>query len=197
MSKPKPVNWSLISQEDDEYTMLSEILRLYHGDLTELGVSIVLMWRTGWKIDADKYLVLADISKTADKYRELREHDFIIGLNRDSWGMIDEQQRIAVMDTQVSRIAISTNRDGDPKEDDRSRYIFRLKREQSLNQELLMARHGMTQDDVVDFVVSRIDEVLEKTNEGQGKTNEGQKIQESHDEISQQDVESLEESLND
>ena len=158
--KPKAVNWDLITRETDSYDvykMLDDLMAKFHQDIQ--GVIIVIMWRHNLKIDVDGHVQLADISRTADKYRELHEHDFILGLNKDTWSMLDDSEKRTVMDSQLNRIAISTDQDGEPKEDDRSRTVYRTKKEQVTladNESTLTRRHGHSMAEIQNKVASKM-----------------------------------------
>ncbi len=160
--KQKPVNWCIIgrdnvSDSDGLYEILDTLMEQYHEDVQ--GAVIVIMWRYNLKIDADGYIQLADISKTADKYRELQEHDYILGINKDTWSMLDDSEKRTVIDSQLNRIAISADKDGEPREDDRGRIIYRTKKEQvtiSDNESVLLRRHGHTITEIQDKVVSKM-----------------------------------------
>jgi len=167
--KPKPVNWSSVDDDSDVYEIMNNLLRMYHSDLSEKSLVVVPMWRHGWKIDADRYLTLAEISKSPDKYRELREHDLILGVNKIAWSLLDQVQKEVVIGTQLARVAIATDKAGNVKEDDNSRTIFRLKREQSIDSELMIKRYGgvrcVTLTDVIEFVVSKTEEELKENDQ--------------------------------
>ena len=156
MPKPKLVNWQLIDQSDNEYTVVYDLIEKHHADLKEKGVIVLLMWRHNLKLDQDGYILLADITKTPDKYRELREHDFIIGINKDAWSTFDQQQKDVVIDTQLERIAFSLDKEDNIKEDDRSRNIYRLRNAANIDHETIKRRHNLVISDVVDVIVSKM-----------------------------------------
>lgn len=166
MSKPKPVNWELI-EDTDLYAFVHDLLAKYHrgndeADLTNL--SPVLMWRHNLKPDQDGYILLSDITKSSDKARELRPHDVIIGINRDAWEFLDDAQKSVVIDSQLERVAICLDKDGNIKEDDQSRMIYRLRRNEVLDDATMLRRHGKTLSEVRQFV-------FDKLNEGQVEKN--------------------------
>lgn len=164
--KPKQVNWQIIPRVStgvEPYDILDDLTTTFHDDIK--GVVIVLMWRHNAKIDADNYLELSSISKTPDKHRELQEHDFIIGLNKEIWDMLDIDQKKIVIDAQLQRIAVAEDKDGEPREDDRSRVVYRLRRDEISTPEVQRRRHGAALGDVVDHIVSRIGTEVEKKEE--------------------------------
>lgn len=157
MPKPKPVNWQLIENQDETYEFVGELLGKYHnGDKDIGGVNFVLMWRHNVKMDADNYVVLSDITKSSDQARELRPHDVIIGINKDTWSVLDATQRAVVIDSQLERLAVCLDKGGDPKEDDQSRTIYRLRRLEVMDEATLQRRHGMTMQDVQEYIYDQL-----------------------------------------
>jgi len=155
MPKPKPVNWKLI---DDPclYDFVQDLIAQYHGgDKGIDGISFVLMWRYNIKQDPDGFIWLADISKSADKYRELRPHDIIIGINKDAWSILDIRQREVVIDCQLERIVKSVDKSDEPKEDDQSRPIYRLRKPQAVDDAVIIGRHNLVMHEVHEFVFDK------------------------------------------
>ena len=153
--KPKQVNWQYIDQNEgsEPYVILNDLMATYHGDIQ--GAIILLMWRHNWKFDPENYIQLSDISKTADKYRELREHHFVIGLNKEIWEVLDDNQKKAIIDSQLDRIAVAMDKEGNPKEDDRSRIIYRLKRIEA-SADNISRRYNTTLREIIDHIAARV-----------------------------------------
>lgn len=169
MAKPKPVNWELINANhgvtptiDDGgdtniHNLVQELIDKYHSSVNQIGsdnigLNFVLMWRLNVKMDADGYVVLADVTKSSDQNRELYPHDVIIGINKDAWSVLDVQQRKVVIDAQLERIAVCLDKDDNPKEDDRNRVLFRLRRIEVMDESTLLRRHGKTLKEVQDYI---------------------------------------------
>lgn len=157
MPKPKPVNWKFAYSEDhpELYQMVSDLVSKYHPDLK--NAIFLVMWRSNWKLDPDKYIPIAVISKTNDLYRELREHDFIIGLNREMWDFLDQAQKEAVLDNQLERAVISMDKDGNPKEDDCGRTVYRLRKEHIEGFGCIQRRHKLNIPDIQEYIASKLD----------------------------------------
>ena len=150
--KPKMVNWQLIEDETLS-SFVQDLITRYHEDIN--GVICVFMWRYNVKQDPDGFILLADISKSADKMRELRPHDMIIGINKDAWSILDDVQKSVIIDCQLERIAVSRDKDDEPKEDDRSRTVYRLRRREVVEDNVLQRRHTMDMHAVHEFVFDR------------------------------------------
>jgi hypothetical protein len=166
MSKPKPVNWELI-ESTELYTLVSDLISKYHrgqgeSDLTSL--SFVLMWRHNIKPDRDNYIVLSDVSKSSDKMRELRPHDVVIGINKDAWESMSNSDKCVVIDSQLERVAVCLDKEGNPKEDEQSRIIYRLRRQEALtgladgraHDDTMTRRHGKTLSEVHQSVLDKL-----------------------------------------
>lgn len=150
MPKPKPVNWQYDEHDQTPRQMVLDLIQKYHQEI--VGVVPVVMWRHNIKMDPDGYVWLADVSKTPDKYRELHEHDVVIGINKDAWSVLDDQQRNILLDSQLERIAVAVDKKGVKKEDDRSRTIYRLRKEKLVDDHVLQRRHSLSISDVQEYV---------------------------------------------
>lgn len=150
MAKPKPVNWELI-EDHDLYNFVGNIINTYYNEIND--IVYVLMWRYNVKPDQDGYLLLADISKSSDKMRELRPHDVIIGINKDIWNFFDDDQKSMIIDHQLQRVAKCVDKEGEPKEDDRSRPIYRLRRKEVLEN---YHRYNTTMRDVQEYILNKL-----------------------------------------
>lgn len=167
MSKPKPVNWHLIDtttrQDSEMYELVNSIKTQYHnGDRQLSDLNFVLMWRHNIKPDQDGYIVLADVSKSSDKMRELRPHDVIIGINKMTWDLLDDNQKKVVIDSQLERIVLCLDKEGNPKEDDKYRRIYRLKRSEVLDDQNMVRRHGSSMSQVQDYVFDKLNGSVEQ-----------------------------------
>lgn len=156
MSKQKPVNWELIS-DNALYTFVQELIEKYHdGKNSIVGINFVLMWRFNVKADQDDYLLLADITKSSDKVRELRPHDVIIGINKTAWDLIGQNQKEAVIDAQLERIAECLDKEGNQKEDEQGRPLYRLRRPEVIDEQTIQRRHNTTIQEIQEFVLQKM-----------------------------------------
>ncbi len=166
MPKQKPVNWQLI-EDPKIYNQLQDLINKYHqGKNTINGVNIILMWKYNIKPDQDEYLQLADITKSPDKIRELRPHDIIIGLNKTAWELTTPAQQDTILDTQLERIAISTDKQDNPKEDDQGRTIYRLRKPQTTPNETIQKRHGTTTEEIMHQINQKLTPLSQQAQPG-------------------------------
>jgi hypothetical protein len=143
----------------DIYSLVDGIKARYQ-DIKDLNY--VLMWRYNIKPDKDGcYILLADISKSSDKVRELRPHDVIIGINKTAWQLLDDMQKKLVISSQLLRVAPCKDKEGIHKEDDRSRAMYRLKRIEVIDEEM-MSIYGTTMRQVQERVISMLSGKFDK-----------------------------------
>lgn len=156
MSKPKPVNWEMIATNSTDdgglYDLCNTLIKQYHsGDKGIEGVNCLFMWRHNIKPDQDGYVYMADVAKSTDKVRELIPHDFIIGVNKLTWNLLNDKQKSVLIDSQLERIAKCFDKEGHPKEDDKARPLYRLRRLEVLDDHTMNRRHVMNLNDVQQF----------------------------------------------
>lgn len=161
MTKPKPVNWELIdtNQAEDSalYQFVNDLKTKYHSGTNGLSdLNFVLMWRHNIRPDQDGYVLLADISKSSDKMRELRPHDVVIGINKVAWQLLSETQRKLIIDMQLERVVVCLDKEDNPKEDDRSRLVYRLKRQEVIDEQIMSRRHNTTLSQVQEYISNRL-----------------------------------------
>lgn len=154
--RPKPVNYKLIAREDkpEIYDLVDDLIKQYHGDLEHAVV--LLYWRSGWKPDADKIVRLAQVRLATDREKELREHDFTICLHDEFWDMLSDEQKRAIMDSQLTRVARAEDKNGDPREDSAGRPVWRLRRFEHEDFHATARRHNMTVADVQANIAERL-----------------------------------------
>ena len=168
MTKPKPVNWELINNNDaigkPIYELTDKLIKQYYsvGTTSLENLGIVIMWRHNVKPDIDGFLLLSDISKSPDKVRELMPHDMVIGVNKMAWDLLNDQQKAVVIDTQLDRVAVCLSKDGEPKEDDKFRLIYRLRRIELADDEKMLKRHGTTMANTQEYILEKMLGAYEK-----------------------------------
>lgn len=160
MSKPKAVNWQLIeaSSNPELYDIVNDLTEKYHPDL--ISSTVILMWRMNWKIDQDNYVPLATIIKSNDMYRELVPHDLILGLNFELWDFLDNNQKKAIIDDQLERVAVSRDKQDNIRIDENGRKIYRLKREQLDRDGNVLRRHNISLNDIYNYVATKFEEAF-------------------------------------
>lgn len=114
------------------YEIMDRLIEAHHPDLQEAGARILLAWRKGWRQDADGRLRLAQARKASDLDRALVPYDFIILLNEESFKAsgFGEDAQAAILDHELTHCAVTRDRDGGLKRDEKNRVMFRLRAHQ-------------------------------------------------------------------
>jgi hypothetical protein len=154
--KPKAINFELIppmdgSHEPEPYRILREIRDKHHSHLHH--AKIALAWRKNFKRDVDGHLVLGRCVKASDLNRECAPYDFVILLNREVWQdseFLPEKKR-ALVDHELCHAARAHSKDGEPKEDERGRPIWRMRKHDIEEFREVVIRHGCYKRDLEEF----------------------------------------------
>ena len=127
------------------YDILDRLIEAHHPDLKEADARILLAWRKGWRQDADGRLRLAQARKASELDRALAPNDFVILLNQESFQAsgFGEDAQAAILDHELMHCAVTRDRDGDIKRDEKNRVMFRLRAHQIEEFTDVFERHGM------------------------------------------------------
>jgi hypothetical protein len=156
-TRAKKVSYELIPRQSDRgrpmYAVLDELVEQHHEDLNRTNARIALAWHKGLKPDVDGRVVLGKCRKATDLDRELAPWDFVILLNKDWWEdrRVADAQRKALLDHELSHAAIAYDDHGEPKRDERDRYVYRTKRHDLEEFSDVIARHGIYKRDIEQF----------------------------------------------
>jgi hypothetical protein len=156
VAKRKKINFRLIDRITgaEPYGILDR-MREHH---VELGAaSIAIAWRLGLSADKDGHLILGKCMKASDLQRELVEYDFVILLNRDTWGSFSEEQKCALMDHELCHAARVLDDEGNEKFDERGRPIWRIRKHDIEEFQEILQRHGCYKEDLERFAKALLD----------------------------------------
>jgi hypothetical protein len=123
--KPKKVNFQIVGKNDAAWSVLNKALK-WHEELRHAEVG--LAWRKALKADVDGHIVLGRCVKISDLHREFISFDFVIVLNKEYWDDFDDEQRLALMDHELCHASFSLDRLGEPKEDEKGRQVWRVRK---------------------------------------------------------------------
>jgi hypothetical protein len=149
--KPKKINFQLIPKTNAAYDILEEVRSEYHEELEH--AKIALAWRKTTKPDVDGRLVLGRCVKSSDLQRELVDWDFVIVLNREVWEN-DEftlKKKEALIDHELCHAARAVDKDGEDKEDEKGRPVWRVRKHDIEEFREVVQRHGCYKKDLEDF----------------------------------------------
>lgn len=145
----RKANFRVIPEGQPPYLVLSEAM-VFHDDLH--GCKVAMAWKTRNKPDVDGNLVLGKCVKVTDLQKEFAHYDFIIVLNRESWEMFSEAQRLALVDHELSHAApVIDEKTGEPVYDERERKCWRNRRHDIEEFTGIVARHGLYKLDLERF----------------------------------------------
>ena len=155
--KLKSVNYKIIhpidgNHEPEPYKILREVRAMHHGDTTQARVA--LAWRLRDKPDKDGHIVLGKCVKCSDLSREFADWDFIIVLNETVWNDIefDKKKKIALVDHEMMHIAPDYDEEtGEHKQDERGRFLFRVRKHSIEEFTEIVGRHGCYKSDLEQF----------------------------------------------
>ena len=138
----------------DPNDLMDALVRKHHRHLTE--AKIALLWRTGWKADKDGRLTLGQAKKASDLSRELVDYDFAILLNYEVWveREFDEDARKAVLDHELCHCAVDLDDHGNPREDDRGRKVWRVRKHSVEEFTEIVRRYGTYKADLEEFAAA-------------------------------------------
>ncbi len=129
--------------------MMRDLVRQYHPHLVE--ARIALAWQDGIKADKDDHLMLGNCRKASDLNRELAEWDFVIVLNREAWNDFGDKQRLVLLDHELMHAADDCDEDGEQKQDERGRLVWRMRGHDIEEFHDIVKRHGAWKKDLETF----------------------------------------------
>lgn len=146
--RKKQVNVKIIPATDDEgrmsapHKLMRDLIDKHHTHLRD--ARIAMAWRYGWKPDPDNRVKLGQCKKGSDLDRELHPYDFVILVNAEWWSMkgVKQEHRRALIDHELCHAQVDVDRNGQPKEDERGRTIYRIRKHDIEEFSEIVARHG-------------------------------------------------------
>lgn len=152
----KKVNYVLIPEGEDPYLVLAEAI-VWHDDLQQAKIGMA--WRLRTKGDVDGKIVLGKCIKVSDLQKEFYDYDFVIVLNREYWLAFTPEQKLALLDHELSHGARALDAETyAPMSDERGRKVWRVKKHDIEEFIDVVKRHGIWKKDLERFA-----EALRKT----------------------------------
>lgn len=155
-AKPKKVPYELLQRDDEPlmYQRLDALVNEHHRHLKNARIG--LAWCTSWKADSDGRLKLGMCRKASDLDRELAEFDFVILINQSFWqsGEVTALQRTALLDHELCHAEVARGKYNEPKEDERGRKVYRMRRHDVEEFSEIIERYGCYKQDLERFNVS-------------------------------------------
>jgi len=150
MSEAKKINFELIEEGTEPYSILAD-MREFHDDIE--GAQIALAWNDNLHPDKDLHLVLGKCVKISDLQKEFTAYDFVILLNRDVWEdpEFTIEKKRALVDHELCHAAPQTDKDGEPRLDERDRPVWRTRKHDIEEFHGIVVRHGCYKRDLEVF----------------------------------------------
>lgn len=154
----KKVNFLIIPEQDaqgktpEPYRILKDVRDMEHGETKFARVA--LAWRLRSKADKDGRLELGRCIKVSDLYREYNDYDFVITLNREVWDdpRFTNDKKKALTDHECCHMApVIDDETGEHKQDERGRYLFRIRKHSIEEFHEIVKRHGCYKSDLEEF----------------------------------------------
>jgi len=126
----------------EAYRIMEELVEKHHSQIKDAKLAIA--WRFGWGADPDGHLRLADCKKGSDLDRSMHGYDFVFLVNHEAWnqGRLDEQQKRLLIDHQLCHAAVCMDSNGEPKQDEKGRQVFRKRKHDVEEFTEVMSRYG-------------------------------------------------------
>src|SRR3990167_482024 len=148
----KRVAYQLIDPVSDTgkpmYQLLNDLIVAHHDDIRD--ARIALAWCLSWKPDVDGRLILGKCKKASDLDRELAAYDFIILLNREFWQStaVGSDERKALLDHELTHATVTLDKNGEPKNDERGRVVYRMRKHDLEEFACIVDRYGCYKHDL-------------------------------------------------
>lgn len=139
------------------YRVLDKMVDDNHGHLK--SAKIALAWRYGWKTDPDGRLKLGQARKASELDREMHCYDFVILLNHEAWNAAEfsEKQMAALIDHELCHCEVAKDEQGEVKEDEQGRTIWRIRKHDVEEFTEIVSRHGLWKGDLEKFAKAAIE----------------------------------------
>lgn len=132
----------------EAYRIMEDLIVKHHAHLKDAKIAIA--WRLGWNADCDGRLRLGQAKKGSDLDRELHKFDFVLLFNHEAWnkGQLKEDQKVALVDHELCHCEVSIDGDGEPKQDDEDRTVYRIRKHDIEEFLDVVNRHGCHTNDL-------------------------------------------------
>lgn len=145
------IPWEKDGKRTFPYRLLDKIRKKSHTSIKR--AKIALAWRIALKPDRDGHLVLGMCKRASDLQRELADWDFVILLNKEVWKdkEFTTDKKMALLDHELCHAAPALTRDGEHKQDERGRYVWRIRKHDIEEFQGIVERHGCYKRDLEEF----------------------------------------------
>lgn len=154
----KKLSYKIIKKRDANgermHAMMAFLIEKHHEDLTRARIG--LAWNQTWKPDNDGRATLGKCKLVGSLDREFMEFDFIIILLREWWEDADvtEDHQKALLDHELCHAMPVLDKNGEPKEDERGRKLWRMRKHDIEEFSQIVDRYGCYTQDLGAFATA-------------------------------------------
>jgi hypothetical protein len=122
-----------------------------HKELKPAKIAIAWMIRV--KANKDGQVTLGKMKKASELDRELHGFDAVLILNEEHWRILQDPQRLALVDHELCHLAPSLDPNTlDQREDAHGRKLWRIRKHDLEEFRDVVSRNGLYKSDIADFV---------------------------------------------
>ena len=117
----------------EPYRLLEELVEKFRDDLKEAKIEI--LWRAGWRPDADGWVQIVHVKKAGDELKALGlKADFAILLNKERFPKLTDRLKRVYLHHSLCHMRPSFDADGEQKQDDKGRKLWRVVKRHDIEQ---------------------------------------------------------------
>lgn len=94
---------------------------------------------------------LGKCRKVGDLDKKLHNFDFIVLVNHQAWQDLDDRQRVALLDHELAHCAVSVDDEGEVKQDENGRTVYRIRKHDLEEFRDVVQRNGLYKADLEAF----------------------------------------------
>lgn len=139
--KPKKRKKVLVTPADkmrgkeltEPYRIMADLIEKHRADLAEAEIAI--LWRSGWRSDADGWTQMVNVKKAGDVDRALAvKADFAVMLNKELFPKLPDRMKEIYIRHALGHMRPMIDSDGEQKQDDKGRKLWRVKKRHDVEQ---------------------------------------------------------------
>jgi hypothetical protein len=112
---------------------MQELIDEHRPDLTDAKIEI--LWRSGWRADADGWVQIVAVKKAGDVDRALSvKADFALLLNKENFPRLSERLKTVYLHHALCHMKPMMDSDGEQKQDDKGRLQWRIVKRHDIEQ---------------------------------------------------------------
>ena len=128
-----PAQRMVSGEVTEPYKILEDLIDEHRNDLEE--AEIVILWRSGWRADADGFVQMVNVKKAGDVDRALSvKADYAIMLNKENFPRLPTRLKRVYLHHALCHMKPVYDSDGEQKQDDKGRKLWRIVKRHDIEQ---------------------------------------------------------------